>query len=258
MKRRWIGVLGALAAVTLAGCASDWQERYELSSRENKDLVDQMNEVRSSQASEAARAEAAAAAAKALERENEKMLAERNEAAKRAQEYKALYESGLQSKPAAPATGSASDKALSDWRKVYGESGTVRLDENGNIEITLPSDVGFASGSEVLNDSGKKALRSLAGKLNGEFASARIRVVGYTDNEPLRVTKEKYGDNLGLSTARANTVLRYMQDDLRIDPSRLTSAGRGEQNPVADNKTASGKAKNRRVEIVVVTGVQAK
>lgn len=258
MKRRWIGVLGALAAVTLAGCASDWQERYEQSSRENKDLVDQMDAIRSSQAADAARAEAAAQQAKALERENEKMLAERNEAAKRAQEYKAMYEAGLQTpkSPAPVADGGASDKTLNDFRQVYGDG--VRRDANGNIEITLPSDVGFASGSDALNESGKRALRTLASKLNGEFASARIRIEGYTDNEPVVRTKAKYGDNLGLSTARANTVLRFMQEDMKIDPSRMMSAGRGEQNPVASNSTAAGKAKNRRVEIVVVTGVQAK
>lgn len=72
------------------------------------------------------------------------------------------------------------------------------------------------------------------------------------------MTKAKFGDNLGLSTARANSVTRFMQDDLKIDPRRLISAGRGEQEPIADNKSASGRAKNRRVEIVVVTGVQAK
>lgn len=258
MKRWWTLALCVFAATPLGGCASDWQERYEQSQRENLDLAQQMEAMRTQQAQEAARAEAAGAQVASLERENAKLLEERNLAAKTAAEWRAKAEQPVANAPRA-AAGPVGESELS--RKVADlKSGgyDVVLNANGDIEITLSSDVTFGSGSDVLAESGKKSLRALAPKLNGEFAQYMIRVEGHTDNEPLKVTKQKYGDNLGLSTARANSVTRFLQDEMKIDARRLISAGRGEQEPIADNKTAAGKAKNRRVEIVVVTGVQAK
>jgi chemotaxis protein MotB len=241
--------LCVLAATGLAGCASDWEERYEQSQRENLDMAEQMEATRTQHAKEAARAEAATSQVGALERENQRLLAERSAGGSNA---------GMEG-TAPQAAGPIGEDEIS--RKVAelqrGGYEVVRA-ANGDIEITLASDVTFGSGSEVLSESGKKSLRTLAPKLNGEFAQYVIRVEGHTDNEPLVKTRAKFGDNLGLSTARANSVTRFMQDDMKIDPRRLMSAGRGEQEPIADNKNASGRAKNRRVEIVVVTGVQAK
>ena len=257
MSRRWIGLMGVLAAFTLAGCASDWQERYEQSQRENLDLVQQMEEIRGSQATDAAKAEGYAAQLKAMEREQAKLLEERNLAARSAEEWKRRAESGPTS--AAPAPSNA-PKQATDLANRMQETypGRVVVTPEGNVEITLASDLTFSSGSDVLNEGAKKALRQLAAQLNGEFAPYMIRVEGHTDNEPVVRTKAKFQDNLGLSTARANSVARYMKDDLRIDPSRIMTSGRGEQEPIADNKSAAGKAKNRRVEIVVFTSAAAK
>ncbi|MDD5656533.1 MAG: OmpA family protein, partial [Elusimicrobia bacterium] len=55
-----------------------------------------------------------------------------------------------------------------------------------------------------------------------------------------------------LSTARATAVLRYLQDNAKVDPSRLVAAGYGEQRPVASNDTPESRALNRRIEIVLV------
>jgi len=256
-------VVSALAVGSLAGCASDWQERYEQSQRENLDVAQQMEAARTQQAQDAARAESAAAQAKALERENAKLLAERNTAAETARAYQAQLDSMKNAKPAPVAMQpagpdiSALEIQARKFRELMGEK-NVQVTPDGNIELTLASDVTFGSGSEVLSDKGKAVLKSIAGKLNGEFGQYMIRVEGHTDNEPLVRTKAKFHDNLGLSTARANSVTRFMQDDLKIDAKRLISAGRGDQEPIADNKTAAGKAKNRRVEIVVVTNVLAK
>jgi chemotaxis protein MotB len=256
MSRRWIGLVAVLAAFSLAGCASDWQERYEQSQRENLDLVQQMEELRGSQATDAAKVEGISAQMKAMEREQAKLLEERNLAARSAEEWKRRAESG----PTAAGTGAPVNPQARDLaaeaRKIYGDRVTVTPE--GNVEITLASDLTFASGSDVLNDGAKKALRQLASKLNGEFAPYMIRVEGHTDNEPVVRTKAKYQDNLGLSTARANSVARFMKDDMRIDASRIMTSGRGEQEPIADNKSSAGKAKNRRVEIVVFTSASAK
>jgi flagellar motor protein MotB len=260
MSRRWIGVLSVLVAFSLAGCSSDWQERYEQSQRENLDLVQQMEELRGVQATDAAKTEAARAQMTAMEREQARLLEERNEAARRAAEYKAL----LEKSPAAPAVAQEPTRGSKDAKDLYRElvnvygPGSVTITEQGDVEVTLASDVTFASGSDQLSEAAKKALRRVAPKLNGEFGSYLIRIEGHTDNDPVVRTKDKFHDNLGLSTARANSVARFMQDELKISPQRLMSAGRGENEPIADNKSASGKAKNRRVEIVVVTSAQAK
>jgi chemotaxis protein MotB len=255
MKRWWIVALCALAALPLAGCASDWEERYEQSQQDNLDMAQQMEQMRTQQAQDAAKAEGANAQVASLERENKKLLDERNQAADSAAQWRAKGEQpGTAAAPRAAGDDEIGRK-ISELQKAGYEA--VRT-EKGDIEITLSSDVTFGSGSEVLSDAGKKSLKALAPKLNGEFAQYMIRVEGHTDTEPLKVTKAKYGDNLGLSTARANAVTRFMQDDMKIESRRLISSGRGEQEPIADNKTAAGRAKNRRVEIVVVTGVQAK
>lgn len=261
MVRRVFGVFGLMAALAAGGCASDWQERYEQSQRENLDLVEQMDTMRTSQATDAARAEAAAAQAKALERENQKLLAERNDAAQAARKAQADLEAAAKSRPApvvvaAPSVHSQAESLASKMEKTF--PGKVRVTDHGDVEITLASDVTFASGSDILSDGARKSLRQVAGQLTGEFAEYPIRVVGHTDNDPVVKTKAKYGDNLGLSTARANSVARFMSSEMRIDPSRITPSGRGEQAPIADNKTSAGKAKNRRVEIVVVTSASAK
>ena len=253
MSRRWIGVLGMLAAMSLAGCASDWQERYEQSQRENLDLVQQMEQVRSSQAEAAAKAESATGQIDALKREQEKLIQERNEAARVAENWKAEAEKRPTTTPTAVApnpTDDVSSKVAAIKRD--NPNSIVTVTPDGNIEITLPSDVTFASGSDSITDGAKKSLRGLSSKLNGDFGPYMIRVEGHTDAEPLKRTVGKYTDNLGLGAARANSVTRFMRDEMQIDAKRLMSASRGEQEPVADNKSLAGRAKNRRVEIVVV------
>jgi chemotaxis protein MotB len=128
----------------------------------------------------------------------------------------------------------------------------VGVTKDGNIEITLASDVTFASGSAELTESGKKSLKSLTPLLKGKFAPYQIRVEGHTDSTPLVRSKEKYKDNFGLGSARSLSVVRFMESDLAVEPTRLMSATRGEHVPIADDKTDAGTKKNRRVDIVIV------
>ena len=89
--------------------------------------------------------------------------------------------------------------------------------------------------------------------LRNNFPTATIRVEGYTDNQPIQKLKDKFESNWELSAARATSVLRYLVNQGHIDPSRIYLAGFGEYHPVASNNTATGRAKNRRVGIVVLT-----
>jgi chemotaxis protein MotB len=110
---------------------------------------------------------------------------------------------------------------------------------------------------EILFDSGKAALKPDGEAVLLEVGKAiaksdkTIRVVGDTDNVPLG-PDSAYASNWELSTARATTVVRYLQDQCGLDPTRLVAEGRGQWNPVAPNDTPGNRQKNRRIEIMLI------
>jgi chemotaxis protein MotB len=115
------------------------------------------------------------------------------------------------------------------------------------IYVNMEDNLLYKSGSAALGDGGKKALAAVASALN-DYPNLKVVVVGNTDNQKF---KNGNSDNLSLSTERANGVVRILRDSYHVDPNRLTAAGKGKYNPVADNATAEGRAKNRRTEIVL-------
>ncbi len=119
--------------------------------------------------------------------------------------------------------------------------------KNGYVYVSMEDNLLYKSGSSALGTEGKKALSSLAGVLD-DYPNLKIVIVGNTDDAPF---KKGSMDNWSLSTERANGVVRAFRDDYKIDPARLTAAGRSKYNPVADNSTAAGKAKNRRTDIIL-------
>lgn len=133
------------------------------------------------------------------------------------------------------------DQGLADFESkgvdVYGKHGLVYVSMQDNLL--------YKSGSAALSDSAKKALANLAAVLN-DYPRLRVIVVGNTDTIQFR----NGHDNWALSTERANGVVRVLRDN-GVDPARLTSAGKGKYDPVADNSTAEGRARNRRTEIIL-------
>jgi len=84
------------------------------------------------------------------------------------------------------------------------------------------------------------------------LTNQRIEINGYTDNVPIGPElKSRFPSNWELSTARATDVVRYLIKE-GVSPQLLSATGYGEQDPVASNSTAAGRAKNRRIEIVLV------
>ncbi|WP_233192686.1 type VI secretion system protein TssL, long form [Acidimangrovimonas sediminis] len=115
------------------------------------------------------------------------------------------------------------------------------------IAITLNNLVLFASGSaETKGDFGPIGGR-IAAALDGE--KGKILIVGHTDNVPLS-GRGRFKNNFDLSVARAKSVSRVIAAGLK-DPARIEVQGKGSDEPIADNKTAEGRAKNRRVEILL-------
>ncbi|MGA2554307.1 MAG: OmpA family protein, partial [Smithella sp.] len=100
-----------------------------------------------------------------------------------------------------------------------------------------------------LNAEDHKKLDELAMGLSGLHVE-KIQVTGYTDNVPISEShRSEYADNQALSLARAKSVGRYLMDKLHLPPEKLFIEGKGSENPIADNRTAEGKALNRRVEL---------
>ena len=116
------------------------------------------------------------------------------------------------------------------------------------VEVEIRSKVLFASGSANLNERAEKPLEKIASVLSG--VDHRIRVEGFTDNVP--ISTEVYPSNWELSAARAASVVHLLAKQ-GISPNRMAAIGYGQYQPVADNSTAAGRARNRRVVLVILS-----
>lgn len=120
--------------------------------------------------------------------------------------------------------------------------------ERGRIKIEISSPILFQSGKAELKDDFKKILNQLGNLF--KKTDSYIRVEGHTDNIPIKT--QQFSSNWELSARRAVNVVRYFSDSLGIKPERLSAVGYGEFRPIADNDTAKGRQKNRRVELYVM------
>lgn len=95
-------------------------------------------------------------------------------------------------------------------------------------------------------------MRKIAAILS-EHAQLKIQVIGHTDNVPIRpAARVRFASNWELSTARALAAVHFLTEQAGIDPRRVGAVGYGEFRPIADNSTAEGRAKNRRIAITIV------
>lgn len=124
---------------------------------------------------------------------------------------------------------------------------SVEYDQDG-IYVNIQESILFGSGSAIIADSGKSTLNDL-GELIQQFENDVV-VEGYTDNVPMN--NSLFSSNWELSTGRALSVLRYLSEERSVDPTRLSAKGYGEYHPIVPNDSESNKAKNRRVNIVLV------
>ena len=154
------------------------------------------------------------------------------------------------------------ERAIANVKNTYDSLVTELKQEikEGEIQITQLKDkltvnmvdkVLFDSGSAVIKRNGKKVLNRVAEILK-PIEDQQIKVEGHTDNVPIGAgLAGKFPSNWELSTARATTVVRYLQEQ-GVNPGILGAEGYAEFQPVAPNDTDEGKAKNRRIEIVLV------
>jgi chemotaxis protein MotB len=131
----------------------------------------------------------------------------------------------------------------------FGEGYDVAFDPSaGTITVTLPNAILFDSGKATLKKATSTELDHIRSVLRDKYPGKQVDVVGHTDTDPIK--KSKWKDNWELSAQRALSVLRYLVKR-GISEKDIQAVGCGESQPVASNSTASGRAKNRRVEIVV-------
>ena len=125
----------------------------------------------------------------------------------------------------------------------------VQMLEKGLV-ITFVAEVLFASGKNELKENSYLALDKISDVLKTTVKDLSIGIEGHTDNVPIKYSGWK--SNWELSSARALSVLYYLEDEQEISSRRLSATGYGEHRPIADNNVAEGRQKNRRVEIVIL------
>ncbi|MDI3526358.1 MAG: chemotaxis protein MotB [Tenuifilum sp.] len=129
-----------------------------------------------------------------------------------------------------------------------GKGLTVSI-QNGKVYVSLEEKLMFKSGSYEIDSKGATALRQLVPVLE-QNPDINIMVEGHTDDVPYRGTGALI-DNWDLSVKRATTIVRLLLKNSKIDPVRVTAAGRSQYLPIDKAKTPEARQKNRRTEIIL-------
>lgn len=121
--------------------------------------------------------------------------------------------------------------------------------KNGKVYVSMENKLLFGSGSWAVGTEGRKAVVEV-GKVLADNPEISVLIEGHTDNVPYNGSGA-IADNWDLSTKRATAIVNILGENKAINKQNLTAAGRGEFAPLASNDTAEGKAKNRRIEIIL-------
>ena len=121
--------------------------------------------------------------------------------------------------------------------------------KNGKVYVSMENKLLFNSGSWAVGAEGKKAVIEV-GKVLGDNPDISVLIEGHTDDDAFTASGP-IADNWDLSTKRATAIVAILSENKKINKQNLTAAGRGEFSPLASNATAEGKAKNRRIEIIL-------
>jgi chemotaxis protein MotB len=136
---------------------------------------------------------------------------------------------------------------MSEALKGFNSNELSVYQKDGKVYVSLSEQLLFPSGSAVVNPKGVDALSKLAAVLNLN-PDVSVNIEGHTDSIPIR---GRYQDNWDLSTARANSIVRILVNNYKVDPTRVIASGHSYYEPVASNSTPEGRAKNRRTDIIL-------
>jgi chemotaxis protein MotB len=145
-------------------------------------------------------------------------------------------------------------QTLEDEMRNALESRDVTISQlQGKLTVNILDRVMFDSGEADLKPAGAIVLRKVAAVL-AQHPNIKVHVIGHTDNVPIRASaRNRFPSNWELSTSRATAAVRFLTENAGVDPRRLGAVGYGEFRPVAENTTAEGRAKNRRIAITILS-----
>lgn len=121
--------------------------------------------------------------------------------------------------------------------------------ESRGVIIRINDTMLFDEGSAIIKSDAKSTLEKITSELKD--IDNPIIIEGHTDTTPIK--NDKFPSNWELSTARATNIIQYLIENKIISPARLSAVGYGEYMPIDVNTTSSGRAKNRRVDIIVLS-----
>ncbi|HOY56611.1 MAG TPA: OmpA family protein [Verrucomicrobiota bacterium] len=237
-------VLTALVVLGLVGLAY-WHRGLELAEERNQAAQARAEATRAR--AEAIEAHAGAAEAETAAATNRTRVAELETALAQAQQtLETLRQQTEQNRQNQQSLEAEFRRAL--------ESKEITISElQGKLTVDILDRILFDSGEAELKPEGQEVLRKVAAVL-AQHPNRRIHVIGHTDNVPIRASaRARYPSNWELSTGRALAAVRFLIDEAGVEPQRLGAVGYGEFRPLADNATPEGRAKNRRIAIVVLS-----
>ncbi len=148
---------------------------------------------------------------------------------------------------------------LEDKMKDEIAKGDISLSQDGGrLRVGLVDKLLFDSGEAAVSKRGEEVLARV-GAVLAAIDDKQIQVSGHTDRTPISdKLAGQFPTNWELSTARAINVVRFLSEKASVPPQRLVASGYGEYHPIANNKTAAGRAKNRRIEILLTPSLAPK
>ena len=149
---------------------------------------------------------------------------------------------------AAPESDPLHDRLARDLADAIGARRLELIRDSRGLVVSMPDDAAFSTGSAEATVEARKLIATVGETLRS--VPNRIRIEGHTDNRPIRTAK--YDSNWELSTARASAVVAFLINEAGIDASRLSAAGYGEFHPLNPNDSDAHRARNRRVDLVIL------
>ncbi|EID74644.1 OmpA family protein [Imtechella halotolerans] len=263
-----IVMLASVAAITLTSCVS--QKKYsdlEAQHKETQDLLNtatvKLNSCLEERASLSARAESLKEQNDILRANNQELINNMGNLTTLTQKGAENLEKSLESlrekdltirrlQDAVTRRDSVNLALVQSLKGVLGNLDDQDIEisvEKGVVYVSISDKLLFSSGSYTVTNKAKEVLGKVATVVKNK-PDFEFMVEGHTDNVPIRTASIK--DNWDLSVLRATAVVRILQDDFKVDPKRMTAAGRSQYVPVVGNDTAQERAKNRRTRIVVL------
>lgn len=150
--------------------------------------------------------------------------------------------------------------SLQEQMKAEIDQGEIHLTQNGQrLQVDLVDKILFDSGKAEISDRGGEVLKKI-GDVLAKVDDKIIQVSGHTDDSPIadKELQVKFPSNWELSAARAVNVVRFLSEQTKVPGKRLVAAGYGQFHPIATNANHEGRARNRRIEILLTPEVEAK